>query len=63
VANGDGRSHDFCFGWYYAQQTALNLREKLSQSHQSNPQQLFNEAVDEAFDAELDKLFSTDDLF
>jgi CheY-like chemotaxis protein len=49
--------------WYYAQQTALTLREKLSQTHQSNPQHVFNEAVDEAFDAELDKLFSSDNPF
>lgn len=49
--------------WYYAQQTTLTLREKLSRTQQSNQPQVFNEAVDEAFDAELDKLFSNEDCF
>jgi two-component system response regulator (stage 0 sporulation protein F) len=49
--------------WYYAQQTALTLREKLNRTKQASPQQIFNQAVDKAFDAELDKLFNSDDCF
>lgn len=49
--------------WYYAQQTTLTLREKLNQTKQATPRQIFNQAVDKAFDAELDKLFASDDCF
>jgi len=44
--------------WYYAQQTALGLREKLHNTKQKQPAPIFDEALDQAFDAEIDKLFS-----
>jgi CheY-like chemotaxis protein len=44
--------------WYYAQQTALTLRQVLDEAEYVNPRQVFSEAVDEAFDAEIDKLFT-----
>ncbi len=49
--------------WYYAQQTALTLQEKLSKIEQADPHQIFGNVVDDAFDVELDKLFAgKDDL-
>lgn len=46
--------------WYYAQQTALSLRQKLSKLKQDDTRQLFEDTIDEAFDTELDKLLSGD---
>lgn len=44
--------------WYYAQQAALNLRELIKETTQSS-QQIFKETIDQqAFDTELNKLFS-----
>ncbi len=43
--------------WYYVQQTALTLLKKLQEAEYASPQQVFHEAIDQAFDDELDKLF------
>ncbi|MCK6629987.1 MAG: response regulator [Anaerolineae bacterium] len=45
--------------WYYAQQTAVSLRDTLSQSTCPAPQQIFEQAIDRAFEDELDKLFTS----
>lgn len=44
--------------WYYAQQTAVALRQALTQSGQTGPRHIFNGQVDEAFNQELDKLLT-----
>jgi CheY-like chemotaxis protein len=43
--------------WHYVQQVALTLRHELEQAEYANPQQVFQEGVDQAFNAEIDKLF------
>lgn len=44
--------------WYHARQTVLALRQIVSEATQVTPQQIFNPTVDQAFEAELDKLFN-----
>lgn len=43
--------------WYYAQQTAVELRDLLDKAEYATADQIFNDSIDQAFDAELDKLF------
>ncbi len=43
--------------WYYMQQAALTLRQELDKTEYTSPQQVFQAGVDQAFDAEIDKLF------
>jgi hypothetical protein len=47
--------------WYYAQQTALTLRDMLSKIENGSSHQLLDTVMDRAFDVELDKLFGEDD--
>ncbi len=42
--------------WYYAQRTALDLRRIVGTAEYANPQQIFDDQVNQAFDTELDKL-------
>jgi CheY-like chemotaxis protein len=49
--------------WYYAQKTAVSLRKTLGESHYATIPELLDEHVDDAFDSELDKLFSEEGLF
>ena len=42
--------------WYHAQQIASSLNQTLSKAEYTNPQRVFGEAIDQAFDTELDKL-------
>jgi CheY-like chemotaxis protein len=44
--------------WYHARQAVVRLRETLSEAEYANPQQIFSEAIDQAFNSELDKLFN-----
>ncbi len=44
--------------WYYARQAAVNLRQTLREAEYVNPQQIFDESVEQAFDTELDKLLN-----
>ena len=43
--------------WYHARQTALALRQIVSEAAQVTPQQIFNPSVNQDFETELDKLF------
>jgi CheY-like chemotaxis protein len=43
--------------WYYAQRAALDLRQITGAAEFVDPQQIFDNKVDQAFDTELDKLF------
>lgn len=43
--------------WYYAQQTAVTLSQKLGKAETATAPDLFDDQFDEAFDNELDKLF------
>lgn len=44
--------------WYHARQGVVRLRESLSEAEYVTPRQIFSEALDQAFNSELDKLFS-----
>lgn len=47
--------------WYYARQTAVSLRQTLGEAEYATAPQIFDENTDQAFAAELDKLFGDDD--
>jgi CheY-like chemotaxis protein/predicted regulator of Ras-like GTPase activity (Roadblock/LC7/MglB family) len=52
--------------WYHARSAAINLQDILGKADENQPaqaNQIFEEAVDQAFNTELDKLFNTDELF
>lgn len=44
--------------WYYAQQTAQAMREKLGEAEYAKPHQAFIEDLERAMDSEMDRLFS-----
>jgi hypothetical protein len=48
--------------WYYARQTAVNLREVLSKNEAAPLEIFLEKEIDQAFADELDKLFATDDI-
>ena len=48
--------------WYPARQTALTLREELTQVEHASPDELFEEDLNEAFGSALDDLFNSDNL-
>ncbi len=43
--------------WFYAQQAAQELREKLGEAEYATPQQVFVEDLEKAMDSEIDRLF------
>lgn len=43
--------------WYHARQAAINLQEALNRAELDQPEDVFTEELDQAFNAELDKLF------
>jgi CheY-like chemotaxis protein len=47
--------------WYYAQQTAQILREKLGEDEHAVPQQMFADDLGQQMDDEMDRLFDTQD--
>jgi CheY-like chemotaxis protein len=49
--------------WYYAQQTAVSLRKLLGESDYTTITDLLDDDANEAFDSELDKLFSSEEEF
>jgi CheY-like chemotaxis protein len=44
--------------WYYAQQTALSLRQVVGEAEYASPRQVFGEELEQALDTELDNLFT-----
>ena len=43
--------------WYFAQHTALALRQKLGEAENASPYQIFDDDMDQQFDNQLDQLF------
>jgi CheY-like chemotaxis protein/predicted regulator of Ras-like GTPase activity (Roadblock/LC7/MglB family) len=49
--------------WYHARQAALTLNEQLEQPEQAAPDPIFSGSMNDAFEQELNKLFSDDNIF